>query len=69
MLDFIKINQSFFYDGTKYQVKTVTETAIEIASNSQQSLWVSKQQFGQLLGLKRLSSLFQWQVMTKNFSI
>lgn len=50
----------FSYDGVTYTIKNVTPNALEIASHAQQSLWVSVNDFMDILGLKGRAALFRW---------
>ena len=59
--DFYNVGDRFLYDGTEYKIKTVTENALEVASHSEQSLWVSHGQLKEKLDLKGKSAYFHWQ--------
>lgn len=54
--------QRFTYKGTRYEIKTVTPTALEIGCNSTQSLWVGISEFEKLLGIRGKGGLFAWHV-------
>ena len=59
--DFYNVGDRFLYSGTEYKIKTVTENALEVASNSEQSLWVSLDQLKEKLSLQGKNAYFQWQ--------
>lgn len=58
---FYNVGDRFLYDSTEYKIKTVTENALEVASHSEQSLWVSHKQLKEKLNLKGKNAYFQWQ--------
>ena len=55
-------NAQFTYNGTIYRIKTVTANALEIASHSEQSLWVAIAELENLLGIQGKAGLFQWHI-------
>lgn len=52
----------FSYQGTVYQIRTVTDNAIEIYSHPEQALWVAISELERILGIKGRAGLFQWHI-------
>lgn len=59
--DFYNVGDKFNYNGTIYEIKTVTDNALEVFSHGNQSLWISLEQLHKDLGLDSKSALFHWQ--------
>ena len=55
-----QVGQNFAYNNTIYKIIDYTNNAVEISSNAAQSLWVSRQQLENLLGIKGRAGLFTW---------
>lgn len=61
MQNFYTVGDRFQLRGTAYQIKTITNDAIEIASTPEQSLWKKREAFEVQLGIAGKCGLFNWQ--------